>query len=32
VGMLKMEQMLGSSAVGPPPLIITTLCTNSGYS
>lgn len=32
MGMLKMEQRLGSSAVGPPPLIIITLCTRSGYS
>lgn len=32
VGMLKMEQKLGSSAVGPPPLIMITLCTRSGYS
>lgn len=30
--MLKMEQKLGSSAVGPPPLIMMTLCTRSGYS
>lgn len=30
--MLKMEQKLGSSAVGPPPLIMITLCTRSGYS
>ncbi|KAG7266818.1 LOW QUALITY PROTEIN: hypothetical protein CRUP_008651 [Coryphaenoides rupestris] len=27
-----MEQRLGSRAVGPPPLTITTLCTRSGYS
>lgn len=26
-GRLKTEQRLGSRAVGPPPLIITTLCT-----
>lgn len=32
VGMLKIEQRLGSSAVGPPPLIMITLCTRSGYS
>ena len=32
MGMLKMEQKLGSSAVGPPPLIMITLCTRSGYS
>lgn len=32
VGILKMEQMLGSRAVGPPPLIMITLCTRSGYS
>ena len=32
VGMLKTEQKLGSSAVGPPPLIMITLCTRSGYS
>lgn len=32
VGMLKMEQKLGSKAVGPPPLIMMTLCTRSGYS
>lgn len=32
VGMLKMEQRLGSSAVGPPPLIMITLWTRSGYS
>lgn len=32
VGMLKMEHRLGSSAVGPPPLIMITLCTRSGYS
>ena len=32
VGMLKMEQKLGSNAVGPPPLIMITLCTRSGYS
>lgn len=32
VGMLKMEQKLGSRAVGPPPLIMITLCTRSGYS
>lgn len=32
MGMLKMEQRLGSSAVGPPPLIMITLCTRSGYS
>lgn len=31
-GMLKMEQRLGSSAVGPPPLIMMTLWTRSGYS
>lgn len=30
--MLKMEQKLGSKAVGPPPLIMMTLCTRSGYS
>lgn len=27
-----MEHRLGSNAVGPPPLIITTLWTRSGYS
>lgn len=27
-----MEQRLGSSAVGPPPLIMITLWTRSGYS
>lgn len=27
-----MEHRLGSKAVGPPPLIITTLWTSSGYS
>ena len=32
VGMLKIEQKLGSSAVGPPPLIMIILCTRSGYS
>ena len=32
VGMLKTEQRLGSRAVGPPPLIMITLCTRSGYS
>lgn len=32
MGMLKMEQKLGSRAVGPPPLIMMTLCTRSGYS
>ena len=32
MGMLKIEQKLGSSAVGPPPLIMITLCTRSGYS
>lgn len=32
MGMVKMEQRLGSSAVGPPPLIMITLCTRSGYS
>lgn len=32
VGMLKTEQKLGSKAVGPPPLIMITLCTRSGYS
>lgn len=32
MGMLKMEQKLGSRAVGPPPLIMITLCTRSGYS
>lgn len=32
VGRLKTEQRLGSRAVGPPPLIITTLWTCSGYS
>lgn len=32
VGMLKTEQKLGSRAVGPPPLIMITLCTRSGYS
>lgn len=31
-GSWKMEHRLGSRAVGPPPLIITTLCTCSGYS
>lgn len=32
VGRLKMEQRLGSRAVGPPPLIITILWICSGYS
>lgn len=32
VGMLNTEQKLGSKAVGPPPLIMITLCTRSGYS
>lgn len=32
VGRLKMEQRLGSKAVGPPPFIITILWTWSGYS
>lgn len=31
-GRVKMEHRLGSSAVGPPPLIMITLCTSSGYS
>lgn len=31
-GSWKMEHRLGSRAVGPPPLIITTLWTRSGYS
>lgn len=31
-GSWKMEHRLGSKAVGPPPLIITTLWTRSGYS
>lgn len=32
VGRLKIEQRLGSKAVGPPPLIITILWISSGYS